>query len=287
MFEKMQAPNVSPTATGSREPTGPSTEKEIALGAMEQLEWAMEQTMKINHRKNKGPLSEKLVEAQEQLAKRIDELRLDAGKLPGRPCSATPRTSPVREKPEEPSWNHLPMLSPGKTYKHEEISQGFRLREGMSYKYDQDNNVTVGATTKDLGKNKIMPISYTWEEGGLAWMYWSFTVVNKEGYTLRECAVRYGMGGRTHNKRDIRSKSIFLDADREHRPGKCFIIAMDRPRTGGRVLARGQETNNEVVRIYRSNVPEDVQKVITLRDSINIRQGLDCPSWWYMCLKPP
>eukprot|EP00966_Prymnesium_polylepis_P262374 6060509-Prymnesium_polylepis.1 len=101
---------------------------------MEQLEWAMEETMKINHRKNKGPPSEKLLEAQEQLAKRIDELRLDAGKVPGRPSSpvparkvsfsmpddektepsATPRTSPTREKPREPSWDNLPMLSPGK-----------------------------------------------------------------------------------------------------------------------------------------------------------------------------
>eukprot|EP00966_Prymnesium_polylepis_P094210 2180653-Prymnesium_polylepis.3 len=127
-----------------------------------------------------------------------------------------------------------------------------------------------------------MPIAYEWEDGGLAWMYWSHTIVSKDGYTLRECAIRYGMGGWTDSKRDIRSKAIFLDVDREHRPGKCFIIAMDRPLAGGRVLAKGQETNKDVVRVYRSNVPKDVQKLITLRDAINIRQGLDCPSWWYM-----
>lgn len=298
----MPSDGVAPSATGSRAPSPSGADKKaIALGALEQLEWALEQDVKIKHRQGKGPKSKKLAESQEELAKRIDELRLDAGKLPGRPCSpvrasrkvsfavpdqdkpepnATPRTSPEPERPE-PNWDHLPLLSPGKSYKHSEISKGFRVREGMSYKYDQDNTVTV-SESKDCSKNKIMPIAYEWEDGGLAWMYWSHTIVNKEGYTLRECAVRYGMGGWTDTKRDIRSKAIFLDEDREHRPGKCFIIAMDRPEAGARVLAKGQETNKEVARIYRSNVPEDVQKVIALRDMINIRQGLDCPSWWFM-----
>lgn len=302
----MATTNVCPASTEPRAPTSPGPDKAaIRRGAMEQLEWALEQTMKINHRMEKEELSQKFIDSKEELAKRIDELRLDAGKVPGRPSSPvstrrkvsfaaddqdktepspTPKTSPERERPEQPSWDHLPLLNPGQTYKHSEISKGFRLFEGMVYTYDHNNTVTVMESDKDFSKNKIMPIAYEWEDGGVAWMYWSHSIVNKEGYTLPECMIRYGIGVGTDTERDFRSKCIYLDKDKQHKAGKCFILAMDRPKAGGRVLVKGSETNKEVVRIYRSSVPEDVQKVITLYELVKTREGDDRPSWWSMTI---
>ena len=94
--------------------------------------------------------------------------------------------------------------------------------------------------------------------------------------------MRYGMGGWHDTKKDIRAKVIFTNDKRSAAPGDCFVMAMDRPEVGGQICHKQYEATPGVERIYRSNTPDEIQKIISIRELINVRQGLDCPTWWHM-----
>ena len=117
-------------------------------------------------------------------------------------------------------------------------------------------------------------------------MYWTNAPVNDEEQTLSECAIRYGMGGWQDATKDLRCKYIYLSADRSYHTGKAFIIAMARgARSGGEpVLVKGNEQRTDVVRIYRSAVPQELEKTVKLREMINLRdakEGVSQSGWWF------
>lgn len=196
------------------------------------------------------------------------------------------------DKSEQEKWDKLPLFHPGKTYTSEQAANGYRVMDGYAVSYNQNDDVHVSAErTGPYEAGKTMTVINRWSDGGLAWMYWTNKAPQgSNGMLLRECVVRHGMGGWVDKKNDRRAKVVFLDAGRSIQPGRCFIVAMDIPSTGNRMLVKGNELNEDVFRVFRSAVPEDIQKVITLRELINARQlaeaksdaSMRMPGWWHM-----
>lgn len=196
------------------------------------------------------------------------------------------------DESQQKEWDKLPLFHPGKTYTAEQAANGYRVMDGYAVSYNQNDDVHISAERfGPYEEGKTMTVINRWSDGGLAWMYWTNKAPQgSNGMLLRECVVRHGMGGWVDKKNDRRAKVIFLDAERSILPGRCFIVAMDIPSTGNRMLVKGNELNDDVFRVFRSAVPEDIQKVITLRELINARQlaeakgdeSMRCPGWWHM-----
>lgn len=191
---------------------------------------------------------------------------------------------------QQKEWDKLPLFHPGKTYKASDAANGFRVMDGYEVSYNQNNDVRIATERHGVyDANKTMTVINKWSDGGLAWMYWTNKApIGSNGVPLRECVVRYGMGGWVDKKNDRRAKVVFLDDERSVKPGRCFILAMDAPSSGNRILVKGNELNDDVFRVFRSAVPDDVQKVITLRELINVRQLAEAnttkplSTWWQM-----
>jgi len=191
---------------------------------------------------------------------------------------------------QEKEWDKLPLFHPGKTYNVSDAANGFRVMDGYEVSYNQNNDVRIATERHGVyDANKTMTVINKWSDGGLAWMYWTNKApIGSNGVPLRECVVRYGMGGWVDKKNDRRAKVVFLDDERSVKPGRCFILAMDAPSSGNRILVKGNELNDDVFRVFRSAVPDDVQKVITLRELINVRQLAEAnttqplSTWWQM-----
>lgn len=196
------------------------------------------------------------------------------------------------DESQQKEWDKLPLFHPGKTYTAEQAANGYRVMEGYAVSYNQDDDVRVSTErTGPYEVGKTMTVINRWSDGGLAWMYWTNKAPKgSNGMLLRECVVRHGMGGWVDKKNDRRAKVVFLDAERSIQPGRCFIVAMDIPSNGNRMLVKGNELSDDVFRVFRSAVPDDIQKVITLRELINARQLAEAkgdstmrmPGWWHM-----
>ena len=189
---------------------------------------------------------------------------------------------------QEQQSKKLPLFHPGKTYTAVDAAGGFRVQDGYSVCYNGDGDVSV-SKQRDPDHKKgnthiIRPRAP--EDKKLAWMYWSDTFRNQTGMSLRDCAIHHGMGGWQNDKRGFRTKVIYLDEGRSSAPGRCFILAVASVHLG-QLKVKGHEESHDVYVVYRSAVPDEVQKLITLRDLINIRQANSSgdspiPSWWEM-----
>lgn len=201
------------------------------------------------------------------------------------------------EESQQKQFRKLPLLSPGGKYKASCVTNGFRVPEGYSLTYNMNGDVQISSQREaPFEESKTIPIITHWWDGSLAWMYWTNNPVSgSRGLTLAECVVKYGLGGWVDSLNDRRTKVVFLDEGRSIQPTRCFIIAMDKPSNGNRIMVRGNEVDEKVFRVYRSYVPEHVQSVITLRELINARQAANnindttcsvptcsVPTWWYM-----
>jgi hypothetical protein len=196
------------------------------------------------------------------------------------------------DESQQKEWDKLPLFHPGKTYTAEQAANGYRVMDGYAVSYNQNDDLCVSTErTGPYEAGKTMTVINRWSDGGLAWMYWTNKAPKgSNGMLLRECVVRHGMGGWVDKKNDRRAKVVFLDAERSIQPGRCFIVAMDIPSNGNRMLVKGNELSDDVFRVFRSAVPDDIQKVITLRELINARQlaeakgdeSMRCPGWWHM-----
>lgn len=99
-------------------------------------------------------------------------------------------------------------------------------------------------------------------------------------------AIKYGMGGWTDNSRSedrggpLRTKVVFLNESRDFKPENCFIIAIELITGNCQIRVQGHEKNDSVFRVYRSAVPEAMQKSITLRELINIKEQ-SVKGWWH------
>lgn len=112
--------------------------------------------------------------------------------------------------------------------------------------------------------------------------YWDYGLRSGDGSNLAQCALAHGVGGWHDQGRDLRAKVVFLDEGRSMQAGRCFTIMMDRPSTGEQVRHLQNERSDSVVLVFRSAVPEEVQRAISARDVVNARQGLQCATWWFM-----
>lgn len=194
---------------------------------------------------------------------------------------------------QEKRWEMLPLFRAGNTYTEEEAINGFRIMDGCRLLYKENNQVCIMAPQPgdSCVPDKIVTIINEWSDGGLAWMYWTNKIPNgSNGLLLEECVIRHGMGGWIDSEKDIRAKVVFLDEDRSIKPKKCFILAMDMPSSGKRVMVKGNELNSDVFRVFRSAVPDRISKVIALRGMINERQlkeaggdpSMCMADWWHM-----
>lgn len=187
-------------------------------------------------------------------------------------------------------WEELPLFHPGKTYSANQATNGFRVMDGFTVSYNHDGDVHISQKREgEYEASKTITVINNWSDGGLSWMYWTNKApMGSNGMLLSECVVRYGMGGWVDTKNDRRAKVIFLDSDRSIKPGRCFIIAMDTPSNGTRLLVKGNEINEDVFCVYRSAVPDGIQKVITLRECLNMKmllaakgdESMRMPAWW-------
>lgn len=181
----------------------------------------------------------------------------------------------------------LPLLHPGKQYPAAHVPYGFRVLDGHDISFSCNGAVRVGKTrAADAEKGRTLTIIQRWHDGGFPWMYWTTRAMNAKRETLSQCAIRYGMGGWQDATKDVRCKYIYLNEARVYAPGQAFIVAMARGTSSGGdpVLVKGNENRADVVRIYRSAVPEHLEKIIKLREMINLRDadhGVAQVGWWF------
>tara|TARA_B100001175_G_scaffold300102_1_gene292066 strand:- start:24 stop:917 length:894 start_codon:yes stop_codon:yes gene_type:complete len=182
----------------------------------------------------------------------------------------------------------LPLLHPGQAYTAEHVACGFRVLDGYDLSFSSNGGVRVGKGRHEgYAPGLTRVIIQQWADGGIPWMYWTDAPVNEKGETLRECVIRYGMGGWKDAYKGLRCKYVYLDDEGVYGPTKAFILAMEQlsvPPGTCPVMVKGNENRGDVVRIYRSAVPDEVQKVISLRELINIRDAADGVSqagWWF------
>ena len=183
---------------------------------------------------------------------------------------------------QEKEDEELPLLSPGKRYSASFVTKGYRIPDGYALSYNQDGDVCVENKRKPpFIEGKLHSIRTYCMDGGIPWVYYDHSFKNGEGHTLLKCMIIHGMGGWHDKKRDLRCKVIYLDSDRSFSARKCFVLQIDRPKSRDNILVKGHETNKSVTRIYRSAVPDNVQKAIALRELISIRQGECLASFWH------
>lgn len=193
----------------------------------------------------------------------------------------------ARDKKKElqiQEWNKLPLLKPSVVcYTREEVKNGFRVDDGYTVSFHMSSgNVRVSTERqKPFVDGKFNYFVEKWTEG-LAWCYWSDSFRNSKGEDLEYCIMHYGMGGWHKKEKDIRAKVIFTNDKRSGDPGDCFVLAMDRPIAGCQIRNKQQDENVNVDKVHRSNVPDSLQKIISLRELVNVRDGHEFASFWYM-----
>jgi len=84
----------------------------------------------------------------------------------------------------------------------------------------------------------------------------------------------------------VQMKVVHLDSTHSCKPGCCFLLALRALKLKGSVQRPdpAQDAADGVYRVYRSDVPPQVQNVIkhaTFRQVSNA-QGKEYPEWWFM-----
>ena len=181
-------------------------------------------------------------------------------------------------------WNKLPLLKPRVAcYTREDTKTGFRVEDGFTVEFNMSN----GAVRVSVERNapfvdgKFNYFVEKWSEG-LAWCYFDDSFRNSRGENLEFCILNYGMGGWHKKEKDIRAKVIFTNDKRSGDPDDCFVLAMDMPIAGYQIRNKQQDENVNIYKVYRSNVPDSLQRIISLRELVNVRDRHKFSSWWYM-----
>jgi len=181
----------------------------------------------------------------------------------------------------------MPLLQSGSTYDANCVRFGFRVPSGHVFELSSKGRVRVQQVDghRDTG-GKPTAIVLKWPDGGLAWMYWSDDFKNSQGLPLAECATQYGLGGWTDPKNGVQMKVVHLDSTHSCKPGCCFLLAIRAAKLQGSVQRPdpAQDAADGVYRVYRSDVPPQVQNVIkhaTFRQVSNAK-GNEYPEWWFM-----
>lgn len=178
------------------------------------------------------------------------------------------------------AWNELPLFQSGRTYTDAEACDGFRVRDGYLIEHQvEGHGVRIGSELAQGARpDKIHAFVTRWPRG-MSWVYWSHSFRAPCGKDLGECMLEYGLGGWKDEKRDIQAKVVFLSPDRVKE--KSFTLAICRlssPTT--HVFVRGQERDEAVYRVYRSCVPDHVQKAIGLRQLASLVEKPIPPTFW-------
>ena len=173
--------------------------------------------------------------------------------------------------------SELPLLEPGHKIKNDQIGMGFRVRDGYKVSYDIDSVAVDNNRDGLYDKTKVWVFVAKWPVG-FAWMYWTDATFGEEKLTLGQCAIRFGIG--TFSKPGgAQTKEIFLDS--RMTGGNSFVIAIVL-HGKDQAMSRQKEKNNDVYRVWRSEVPMDIKQTIQLRELISIRQKSDHVRWWEM-----
>ena len=171
---------------------------------------------------------------------------------------------------------NLPLLSAGQELKSSDIGMGFRVLDGYGVYFGSRGGVRISETRdSDYNADKIRVFVMKYPHG-LAWVYWSDLKFGENDHTLEHCVVNFGMGGWVRN--GLQAKVIFLDETRSLR--NCFTMALTKD--GNQIMSKSNEENAMVYRVFRSEVPEHLQRTIALRELLSIRQKVDEARWWYV-----
>lgn len=243
------------------------------------LEWAVEQAAAERHRQGKAEKVKFTKSADEDAdVKRDEQLSEMLNKL----------NSLVDGKEEQDvaraaSEEKMMLLRPGKVYKADSLpTDGFRVMGGYDLKTNREGDFMVSKQKYDTSQNGTHSVIRLKYDEGLAWCYWDFSICNDASEDLRECCIKYGMGGWYKKDKDLRCKGVFMNSKRSTQPGDFFIIAMDRPIMGVQVGVLQNEKRESTQRIYRSAMPEEFEKLTKVREAINLRHGADSIGWWSM-----
>ena len=243
------------------------------------LEWAVEQAAAERHRQGKA---EKVkftksadgdadIKRDEQLSQMLDKLNTLIEDKEG------------NEAARIASEEKMMLLRPGRVYKADELpTDGFRVMGGYDLKTNRNGDFMVSREKYDSslsGTYSVIRLNY---EDGLSWCYWDFSICNEDLEDLRECCIKYGMGGWHDMDKDLRCKGVYMNEKRSAAPGDFFIIAMDIPSTGTQVGVLQNENRETTQRIYRSAMPDEFEKLTRVREAINMRHGADVIGWWNM-----
>ena len=173
----------------------------------------------------------------------------------------------------------LPLLEPGQTIANKDIDMGFRVCDGYKVLYDIDSTSIDKHHNALYDETKVWVFVAKWPSG-LSWMYWTDALFGdeKEKLTLGECAVRFGIGIFS-KPNGCTTKEVFLDSRTTAENSFVIAVALD---GSGQVMSRQKETNADVYRVWRSEIPQNIKESIQLRELINIRQKSDHVRWWEM-----
>lgn len=181
------------------------------------------------------------------------------------------------------SWKALPLFDPGRTYSAADAKNGFRVLDGYEVSMSNTGRVRIGKTRSEQHEKRTVTLFPSLGGDGLDWVYWDDFFKNAKGMSLQECIVAYGIGGSVNPELDARAKVVFLDEDKSTAKDKCFILAMDRPKTGGQRRVRCQEDRRTTRRIHRATHAAEAKQLDALWTAVQYRQGRRVMhSFWHM-----
>lgn len=184
----------------------------------------------------------------------------------------------LADKEDAKELAKLPLLSPGDVFdEFSDGAKGFRYKDGYAISYNAKGEYRVSEERSGpFDKDKVHVIVTQYPKG-LSWMYWTDKKLGSNSLALEECLFRFGMAGWTRPS-GMQGKVIYLDETKSM--SQAFTIMLCH--NGRNALSRQHEQEPAVFRVWRSAVPDHVQKVITTGELINVRNSHDAPRWWEM-----
>jgi hypothetical protein len=182
------------------------------------------------------------------------------------------------DKEDDKELAKLPLLRPGDAFdEFSDGAKGFRYMDGHHVSYNAKGQYRVSAERSRPYENDKVHAIVTRFPTGLSWMYWTNNKFGSESLSLEECLFRFGMAG-WKRPSGMQGKVIYLDDTKTMDCAFTLMLSHD----GCNALSRQQEQNAGVFRVWRSAVPDRIQKVITTGELINVRNSHEAPRWWDM-----
>jgi hypothetical protein len=188
------------------------------------------------------------------------------------------------QKSDAKQLEMLPMLKPGQITSRESCPMGFRYKDGYRPTICTSGICKLSnERSPDYDDAIVHNVLLKWPSG-MAWCYWTNLRVGPGVLTLEECMIQFGTAimeyTEDNGKQRIRFKIIYLD--KSLNIYNSFVLFRYNYFTGMQTPVDDYESDLSVKRIYRSDVPQELQNAILLVEAIALKKGSTYPHFWEM-----